>query len=623
MVHKASERKGQRSLTGTVKLVDIEEEFRRVAGEAGVLGDPTGKPAYCYIRVSSDSQSEDGRSGLPRQILHIHEKALEKALSVPWEMVHADPGFSGFTFENRPALTRLRDEVAKSSRSRYVLIEHLDRLSRNAKWHQGFLLDELQNVGMEVIFWKPFSSEIERVVMGTISEQGMRAEIERMREGYLLKAQRGWVPTKRPAYGFLFADRNGNPKDNSQKETYYALHPEHSKIMRTIFEKVIYEGWTLGQCADWLEVERIPTRFNAAVWCPATLSQLIKNPIYKGELYVNRFTQTPTGKYREDGKPKKVTVQRPAREWLKIEVPAIVTPDEWELAHKKLASNRKRASRNMSRREWLLSGMIHCAVCGYTFVAVRGGTKRSPIHYYGCGSANSHRAKATNEVCHCPYVRADAIESLVWDQVTRVLYDPDLVVSYLEEQYSQGQRESLKKQLAYITSQIEDISRQTVRWREAYLKEVINLEEYEAYRLDLRDKQSSLEQEKTRLTLALSETVDLEEQKRVVLSGLTRLRGQINQEDLPFDLKRKLLSLLVNDIWLDSKTGELRIEGVIRAEASLADTPSELGSSRRSRRDAQAPFGERPSPGSLAACGPAPAARRRAALIPGWAGWLL
>jgi len=583
MVEKASERRGQHSLAGAVKLLDIKEEFDRIAGAQGVLGAPSGLPAYCYVRVSSEAQSEDGRTGLPRQMLHIHEKAAESGLCVPWELVFADPGYSGFEFENRPALSKLRSELSVSPRSKYLIIEHLDRLSRNAKWHQGYLLDEFERAGVTVVFWKGFGSEIERAVVGTVSEQGMRAEIQRMRDGYLIKAQKGWVPTKRPRYGYMYVDGAGRPKDSSRKETYYALHPEQSKTMRTIYERLIYEGWTLGRLSDQLNADGVPTRFNARVWCPATLSHMIKDPIYKGELYVNRYSQLPTGGYRADGKPKKKTIEKPRDEWLLIRVPAIVTPEEWELAQKRLEANRTRSPRNMRKREWLLSSMVRCSLCGYTFIAVVGGTKNTRIRYYGCGSRASYRAKLEGTACSSPYVKANALEELVWAEVTKVLYNPQLVIGYLEEQYRYGERAKLKERLASVSQQAEGLGEQLCRWRDAYLKGVIDLEEYEAYRRELRGRQSTLEQEKARLQLALEETVDLEEQKKVVLSGLSRLREQVGGDDLPFALKRKLLSLLVNDVWVNSKTGEVKIEGVIRSGVSLESGHFELGLTPRWR----------------------------------------
>jgi tetratricopeptide (TPR) repeat protein len=55
-------------------------------------------------RIAFDA---DG-SGLPRQLQHCDEAAKQHHLQIRWELVFVDDGFSGFEFENRPALSRLR-----------------------------------------------------------------------------------------------------------------------------------------------------------------------------------------------------------------------------------------------------------------------------------------------------------------------------------------------------------------------------------------------------------------------------------------------------------------------------------------------------------------------------------
>jgi len=117
----------------------------------GAIGDPNGEPAYCYLRVSSAGQADEGRSGLPRQIVHIHDVATESGYRIPWNLIFAED-HTGFDFKHRPELNRLREEYKKSERKAHtIVIESLDRLSRNADWHQGYLLDEMKEYGLQVV----------------------------------------------------------------------------------------------------------------------------------------------------------------------------------------------------------------------------------------------------------------------------------------------------------------------------------------------------------------------------------------------------------------------------------------------------------------------------------------
>lgn len=70
-------------------------------------------------------------------------------------------------------------------------MEELDRLSRHADWHQGFLLEEMERHGIVPVFWKSFTNRVERAVIGAIAQDGMEQAKRRMMEGNLHKARRG------------------------------------------------------------------------------------------------------------------------------------------------------------------------------------------------------------------------------------------------------------------------------------------------------------------------------------------------------------------------------------------------------------------------------------------------
>jgi site-specific DNA recombinase len=569
MVKDARVFRGQRRLYSTVEKVEVEEEFKKVANKDGILGDPEGIPAYCYIRVSSEAQTEDGRSGLPRQLQHIDEKAKEENLAISWNMVFTDAGYSGFQFENRPELSRLRQEVATNPRSKYLMMEHLDRLSRNVKWHQGFLLDEFEGHGMKLVFWRAYSSEIERTVLGTIAEEGMRTEIARMREGMVYKAKSGRITAKRPAYGYIFVDSDGNPGPQTSQDTHYAHHPEASKIMRFVYEQLIYHDSTLGPIAEYLNRNEIPTPHNATAWTVASLARMVKSPVYKGEFYANRFYQELTGEHREDGKPKRVTRERPTEEWIKIEVPAIVTPEEWQLAQEVLKSNQKRSTRNMKKREWLLSSFVRCDICGYAYNATIGGGKNKSIRYYGCKGRNSARARATGQYCRSPYVHADLLEQLVWDNIAELVFNPEIIIEYLEREHEQEWRREYETQLEFLGKELEKLASQKVRWREAYLNEVITLEEYKSHRQQIEKRAGALRQEQQDLETKLGTEISLEEKKRIVLKGLEGIREQMAERELSFEFRRRILGLLIDQIYVDSEKKTIRLEGVIRETYSF------------------------------------------------------
>ena len=125
---------------------DLRAEFKKVQ-TGGYLGSPDGEDAYAYLRASSERQVEEG-SSFPRQLESIRKAAERDNLRVPFRLIFFDDGFSGFEFEHRPALLKVRHEVHSAPQATHLLIEDIDRLSRNADWQQGYLLEEFARRGV-------------------------------------------------------------------------------------------------------------------------------------------------------------------------------------------------------------------------------------------------------------------------------------------------------------------------------------------------------------------------------------------------------------------------------------------------------------------------------------------
>lgn len=567
------------------QILGVKEAFDRLARN-GCLGDPDGELAYCYIRVSSAQQAEDGRTGLPRQIEHCHQVASEHHLKISKEMLFTDDGFSGFEFANRPALSHLREEIKKQPRSRFVVIEHLDRLSRNARWHQGFLLDEFAKYHITTVFWKSFSSEIERAVLGTIAEEGMRSEISRMMEGMILKAKSGRITAKRPRFGYMFVDGAGKVSEKSRKDTHYALHPEESKITRWIYDSIIREHKSLRMVAVDMNDKKIPTRFNGKIWCSGTIARIVSDPIYKGEFYAHRFHVVKTGRFNPNGRPRQMTRERPKEEWIKVAVPATLTPSEWQLAQDILTANQKRSTRNMKKRDWLLSAFCKCAICGYGYIAVIGGSPNRPVRYYACNGRNQERGRVLKKACHSPYVRADELETFVWSKIEELLLNPDLVMRLLDEDDSAEQGREEEQHLQYIQSQLDENLRRYERWQKAYESEVISLDEFQGYRNEFHKQKTDLEEAKRVIESKVDKRLSREDQKGQILAGLAELREGLPQDEntgIPFEIRRRLLQQLLDCIWIDSHEKTIRFEGALKSSYRVEDTEFVFGSNRKSQ----------------------------------------
>jgi hypothetical protein len=448
------------------------------------------------------------------------------------------------------------------------VIENIDRLSRNAKWHQGYLLDIFADHDIAVHFSRAFNSEIERAVLGAISEQGMRENLERMTKGTLHKAKSGRITAKRRAYGYMFVDSQGrpphDPASDYRRDTHYALHPDEAPIMREIFDRIC-GGETLYEVCNDLNTRGVPTAKSAAAWHTGNVSKMLKNPLYRGEYTANRYYRTTEWSERLQ-KTVLRTRQRPKEEWVITTVPAIVSPQVWEAAQQALKRNLRTSTRNASV-PFLVQGFTRCARCGRAFrtggstgPSVNGKRRR---YYYYCGSYFLPPILREKLCCRSPYVFRDEIDNLVWQSICDIIANPELITSVLEEQAQSEESKDISNQMAYLERQLSKCDRELDQWDRAYAAEILGIEDYGEKRTATLLRMESLQAERQELQKEVAEAKAIEHQVAIVQEQLAHLRDSGFTVDPSFKLKRRILAMLVKEVTIDSVDMWYRLDGVI------------------------------------------------------------
>jgi site-specific DNA recombinase len=276
-------------------------------------------------------------------------------------------------------------------------------------------------------------------------------------------------------------------------------------------------------------------------------------------------------------------IERPRDEWILIEVPPIVTPEEWAVAIKRLKQNRKRAPRNRKRRHWLLTSMIRCTRCGYTYGSHLGGTKRTPRRYYGCVSRYKQRAKDDGSACEeRSYIRADVIEPVIWHAIVQVIVNPQVILDTVDADHKVKLAE-YQKELVYIEQSLNKLQTEWERWNKAYGAEVIDLNELKKHRNNITRRREELQVDRDELVGRIEQIESIEDRKAYVqeILGLYQQVVQKAGKEPPFELKRQILQMLVDTIWVNDQTMTARIDGVIRATVDIMEIFSELRLTRR------------------------------------------
>lgn len=531
----------------------------------GFIGDPDGLLAYAYIRVSSEEQATDNRSGLARQIDHCHEVAKQKGFRIPWELVFADDD-SGFKFDNRPALTNLRDEIkSPGRRANVIVMEMLDRLSRDADWHQGYLLEEMKKNGVEAIFWKSFNSRIERAVMGAVAQDAMELALARMYEGQRAKARKGQVTSRTRAYGYKFVDSNGKEGSTARKDTHYAIYEPEAEIIRRIYTEVA-SAKPLRQIARDL-TDIYPTPKGKVQWGKSTITALVRSPNYKGEFHAFRWSKDREGHNIEYD------------DYIIVPIPAIVSVELWNAANDMLEKNRRMSYRS-AKKPYLLTGLIKCANCGLSYVGHSGQTRKgrkgtevrkSPLQVYWCSSRNDHRH--TEILCTQGKIGCRKLDTAVWSVICMVLLNPDILTEALKRQFEDNGNAILLEQVKFIESQIEKKQEEDERLFKAYMAGAFDEEEFADQRRFLKEKKQTLQAEAERIRSRVMTREQIEAQTQFILDTADQLKRSGNFEDAPFELKQQVIKLVVSKIILSTDEEWFRLEGAVSGQYSLTDIP--------------------------------------------------
>src|SRR5882757_9981518 len=385
--------------------------------------------AAIYARVSSARQKKDETIG--SQTAALREHAAQARLDVPQDWVFEDEGHSGATLV-RPALEALRDLAAQGCVD-VVLVHSPDRLARKFAY-QALLLEEFARAGVRVEFVKgPRGDTPEDQLL--VQFQGIFAEYEkaqlaeRYRRGKAHRARTGSVNVLSGApFGYRYV------RKTDLCGAAYEVIGHEAALVAEMFRRYADDGASIADLARWLTGQGAPTRTGKNRWDRSVVWAMLRNPAYAGTAVFGKTMATSgtpglnrVARLQGRATPRAVkTVDRPRQDWLEIPVPAIVDQVTFARVRQRLEDNKRFAARN-TKVPSLLQGLAACSGCGYGYY--RGHTTTTAgnkIYYYRCLGSDNYRYEG-GRVCANKPVRADYLDTVVWDHITALLADPALI----------------------------------------------------------------------------------------------------------------------------------------------------------------------------------------------------
>jgi site-specific DNA recombinase len=496
-----------------------------------------------------------------RILSELKARATQDGHVVGDAYLFVDNGHSGASLI-RPALERLRDLIALAAID-LVYVHAPDRLARSYA-HQVLLMEEFTRAGTEVVFLnRPIADTPEDTLL--LQLQGMFAEyertkmLERSRRGKRHRAQAGAVSAlSRAPYGYRYVSR-----DAGEGVARYEIDEDQATVVRQIFEWVGAEHLTLAAVCRRLSAAVIPSPTGKAHWSRAMIHSLLQNSAYIGRALYGRRRNVP---WRAPLHPPRGHDGRPKRSWrqvlaapdqyITVPVPAIIDDALFAATAEQLEENRRRQRARLSGVRYLLSGLLVCRKCGYSFT---GHHPQGPRRYYRCCGTDRNRFEGQRR-CDAHLVAAEPLDAAVWHEVCRLLEDPARVLTEYQRRLEAVQANPRQHDLDRAERQIGKLRRAVDRLIDGYAEGLIAREEFEPRITELRRRILKLEAEAVALQHAAEEVRSLQ-----LVIGKVSLFADIVRDRLAaadWSTKRELISTLVKRIEVDDDTVKIifRIE---------------------------------------------------------------
>ncbi len=374
--------------------------------------------AVSYLRASTDQQVE--RYGLESQRFACQQYATERHYQFIAEYLEGDGqrGVSGGNTD-RPVMNRLLRESKQRPRPfDIVIIYDTSRLARDDfMWYGCWVEAQLAECSITVEYVKERfaqdpASQLHKQILRGVNTFYKQTTAIRDREGLVARAKQGLWPGGMPPLGYDLVEQR------------LVVNPEEAQLVERIFRMYVEQQLTVIQICTRLFQEGVPTKWQRLGtkhtrrqpnWDPSGLYRLLENSVYIGQFL--------WGKKRN---PRHQTWL--SNEQVIILYRAIISEELWTAAQDRTQANRYHGRRD-KRYPYLLSGLLHCAVCGRTMSGRP--TKQPGFQCYFCKPSQ----RVGHTFCYNrARFRVSAVDVAVWELLTQGLRDPAQLQTVLERQ---------------------------------------------------------------------------------------------------------------------------------------------------------------------------------------------
>lgn len=408
------------------------------------------KIAAVYIRVSTEDQAREGFSlGEQKEKL----LALCKFKELEVYKVYEDAGVSAKDMEHRPQFQQMLQDM-KDGKINYIVAYKLDRITRSVRdleelitlleQYGCYLLCDRDDVNTSTANGKFFVR-----MLTVLSQLEIEIVSERTKFGLNGAIKSGHIPGQRP-FGYTKSKDKKMIVDN-------ATRPYVEKIF-----DMYLEGKSFQQIANYFKENNI---YPSKRWKDTTIQKIIDNKIYMGD-----YEQ-----YKRIGKKNNL---EPII-YMNVVEP-IISRAKWEECQRQKERNQRSYTRD---RIYTFFQRLKCPKCGRIMKCKGSGGKKRRYMYYTC------------EKCHINFNESHVeqlLENFIYDLLE---YDMAVKKFFLPVLEDKNNNINTKE----IDNEIQELESQRARIKDAYIKGIVKMNDFEAdYKL-IEDKLANLEIQKLEL----------------------------------------------------------------------------------------------------------------------------
>ncbi len=535
-----------------------------------------------YLRVSTDEQAKEGY-GLIFQEEKLRAFVQSQDYLLNEECVYRDEGFSGsLPITERTGLQRLFEDADKRKFD-VVLVYRLDRFFRKTR----LLLDAIERLNIRKIGFRSITESFDTTnitgrfmttLLGAVAEMERDTIKERTTNGKMASAKQGHWVTGSPPYGYRL--------DKEKKKL--VVEPEQAKWVKKFFEWLVYEQCSLKEIARRANNLKIPTKLQmdnsprkaTGLWWARTLGRTLTNEIYTGEFYLRKYKKVQKG-LKEYGQKQ---FMRDESEWIRQEVPMIVSRELFNEGIKQLRSN-SNFSKRKKIRPYMFSSMLWCSTCRCklhgNYSKPTSKTALGSRHYVGFILESS--GPNTTRCNYCGTV-AETRLMPIWYALKNILMNPEVVYEKLEKLIKTNGTEQLSSKIGEINKELQKLKNERERINTAYLDmETLTKEEYRE-RVKNNEKRMN-ELTSQRSSLASMVVSNIEKDQNV--SVINKLYGDFKtkMEDTSYEIQASILRIFIDRIDLNLSANMADVQFKFSSNMFLKDNSGRTSAGHNYKQD--------------------------------------